>query len=62
MPKGQEDLCDLSEISALRHSIYSVEAIKRVSIIVSDNVLIVFFSALKARLPQNLWTFFMWSV
>jgi hypothetical protein len=27
MPKGQEDLCDLSEISALRHSIYSVEAI-----------------------------------
>jgi len=46
----------------LRPNIYSVDVIKRVSIIVSDNVPSVFFSALMAGLPQSLWIFFMWSV
>jgi hypothetical protein len=53
MQKGQDDPCDLCAISALRPNGYSADVIKRVSIIVSDNVLIVFSSVLAAKQPQN---------
>ena len=46
-----------AQISVLRHNGYSADVIKRVSIIVSDNVLIVFSSVLTAKRPQNLCTF-----
>jgi hypothetical protein len=46
-------LGDLCEISVLSHNGYSAEVIKRVSIIVSDNVRLVFSSVVTARLPRN---------
>src|SRR6266571_137529 len=48
--------------SELRHNVYSADAIKRVNIIESDNVRIVFFSVLRAGRPLIFCTFLMWIV
>ena len=62
MQKGQDDPCDLCEISVLRPNGYSADVRKRVSLTVSDNVLSVFSSGVMARLLKNVCTFLMSSV